>query len=122
MNDKIKTDAQIYLNASRNAIPPHRIAEKLGITLKEMLQVMVHLKLPDWGPIEYYPYILACRSRDFPDWPEADRQLLRQARIDHDTGRLTLIQYHGQNRIVQYAIPHTIPLKREAWFTAQALY
>ncbi len=52
-------------------------------------------------------------------WPESDRELIEQKRLDYDNGLIEMCQGRDGNWIILYAIPRTQPdFDRRLYFTA----
>lgn len=96
---------------------PYQVARETGKNLSEARKMIREEEgeLPGWGRPELYPWIVS-RKKASDDWPRMDHEVLKEARRQHDQGRVTMCQGRDGNWIIQYAIPTRRSVRRVPYF------
>lgn len=96
---------------------PPAIAQQLGVTIQEVVMVIKENAMMGWGARSEIHRVVSRKKSWERNWPESDLLILAQMRIDHDAGKVSMVQARDGDYIIQYAVP-VISQPRTKWFTA----
>jgi len=96
---------------------PPAIVQQLGVTLAEVAAVIKECAMVGWGAPQNIHRVVSRKKAWERNWPESDLLIIAKFRIDHDEGKVSLVQARDGDYIIQYAVP-VISQPRTKWFTA----